>query len=65
MRVIGGAIVILAGSVLVAAGVIGEAITVAANRPAASSAGPVTGMWLGLIGLGVFASGFRENRSHE
>jgi hypothetical protein len=62
MRMLSGAVVILAGSTLVGAGVIARAIAEASNK--FSSGGDLTaaaGVVVGGIGLVVLASGFRSD----
>ena len=62
MRMLSGAVVILAGAILVGAGVIAHAIAEASNKFTANvdlSTG--AGVVVGVIGLFVLASGFRSD----
>lgn len=52
MREIAGAIIVLAGAVLAAAGIVAEAV-----RPSDNNVGYVLGVIVGCIGIGVLSSG--------
>jgi hypothetical protein len=67
VRIIGGAIVVLAGSVVFAAVVVSQAIQLTVDKnfnfhPFGVDVGVWLGLLLCLIGLAVLASGFWENR---
>ena len=67
MRVIGGAIVILAGSVMVAGGAVGQAVQLLAGGQANIHLSSIEalmplGALLSMIGLVLLVSGFWENR---
>ena len=67
MRMLSGAVVVLAGAVLIGAGVISHAIEDAANKFTSSWTGLTTGagVFVALIGLVILASGSPPTRHEE